>query len=85
MAFTANQTIEARRQTVVAAFPNGAPVTVTKAQIDTATAAVVSWLEANAASYNSAIAGTVLAGATTAIKSQILALCAEIRYGGLVP
>jgi len=82
MALTTGQTIEARRRSVLAAFPGGAAVTVTKAQIDAAVAAATAWLEANAASYVASLNGTVLSGASSTIQAKVLAIAAEMRYGG---
>lgn len=80
-ALTPPQVIAARRGAVVAAFPNGATVTVNKAQIDAATAAVSTWLDNNVASFNAGVAGTVLAGASGAIQAAVLVVVAEIKYG----
>lgn len=82
MALTAAQVVEARRRSVLAAFPGGAPVTVTKTQIDAATAATTAWLEANAASFVAALNGTVLQAASATIQAKVLAIVAECRYGG---
>lgn len=81
MALTAPQVIEARRVTIPIAFPAGAPVNLTKAQLDTTIATIVTWLENNAASFNTAIAGTPLAGQSAAVKSSIMAAVALVRYG----
>ena len=68
---------------MVAAFPGGAPVTVTKAQIDAANAAVCLWLENNAASFVAALNGTVLQGASSTIQAKVLSEVAVCRYGGV--
>lgn len=81
MALSAAQAIDARRRAIVAAFPGGVTVTVTKTQIDAAVAAAVTWLETNAASYVAALAGTVLSGASSTIQAAVLAIAAEERYG----
>lgn len=83
MSMTAAQAVEARRRMVVAAFPGGAPVTVSKTQIDAAMTAAVAWLEANAASFVAALNGTALQGVSSTIQAQALAIAAECRYGGV--
>lgn len=81
MALTAPQTTWARRQ-VVDSF-SGAPVDVTKADIDTAIAALVTWVEANQSSALTAMNGTALAGRSAAVKAQCLAIAVMARYGGV--
>lgn len=82
MALTAPQVLWARRQVVADVF-GAAPVTVTKAEIDSSIAALVTWIEANATSALAAMAGTPLAGASTTIKGQCLAIAIEARYSGV--
>lgn len=81
MALTAPQVIDARRVVIPIAFPGGAAVNLTKAQLDTTIATIVTWLENNAASFNTAIAGTPLAGQSAAVKAAIMAAVAVVRYG----
>lgn len=80
MALTAAQVIIARRR-VSAEVLGGAPAAVTKAEIDTAVAALVSWMETNVASAQAALTGTALAGASAAVKAQVLAIAVGTRYG----
>lgn len=82
MALTTEQTVWARRQ-VAADVLGGAPASVTKAQIDTAVAACVTWIETNSASAVAAMSGTALAGASDAVKAEVLALAITARYGGV--
>lgn len=82
MALTAPQTLWARRQ-VVADVIGSAPATVTKAQIDEAVAACVSWMESNSTSALAAMDGTALAGATNATKAEVFAIGVVARYGGV--
>lgn len=81
MALTADQVLVARRRVSLEVLGN-APAAVTKAEIDAAVAACVSWIETNAASAVAAMSGTVLAGATTPVKAQVLAIAIGARYGG---
>ena len=81
MALTAPQVIDARRAVIPIVFAADAPVNLTKAQLDSTIATVVTWLENNAASFNTAIAGTPLSSASSAIKSAVMAKVAEVRYG----
>lgn len=80
MALTAPQILAARRQVVATVF-NGGAVNVTKAQIDASVAACVLWAENNAATINTAIAGTALASASATVKAQVFAIAIETRFG----
>lgn len=57
-------------------------VGVTKPQLRAAVDAVDDWLEANAASLNSAIPQPARGNLTTAQKARMLAIVALKRYGG---
>lgn len=81
MALTAPQVPVARNVVRDIAFPGGVPVNLTKTQFDTTIATIVTWLENNAASFNTAIAGTPLAGQSAAVKAAIMAAVAVVRYG----
>jgi hypothetical protein len=82
MALTPTQAVDARKRVVSAVFGTGT-ATVTKPQIDTVCAAATTWLEANAASFVTALNGTVAQGQSAATMAAILAAVAESRYGGL--
>ena len=80
MALTAPQQLQARRQVVAEVF-GAAPVNVTKAEIDTAINACVTWIETNSASAVAALAGTALAAASATVKAQVIAIAIKNRYG----
>lgn len=61
---------------------NGEAIGVTKPQLRAAVDAVDDWLEANAASLNSAIPQPARGNLTTAQKARMLAFVAMKRYGG---
>lgn len=82
MALTAPQTLWARRQIVSEVF-GATPVNVTKAEIDSTVAALVTWAETNAASAATAMAGTPLAGASAAVKANCLSIAIRARYGAI--
>lgn len=79
MPLDANQVIKARRR-VVAEVLSGAPVAVTKADIDSSVAACVAWIESNQGSAVAALNGTALAGASASIKAAVIAIAIETRY-----
>lgn len=81
MALTPTQVIDARQRIVAAVF-GITPATVTKPQIDTVSAAATTWLEANAASFVTALNGTVAQGQSAPVLAAILAAVAQSRYGG---
>lgn len=81
MALTAQQSLDARKAILTQVLIPLGPVNVMKSEIDTVTAALTTWLETNATSFNAAIAGTALAGASAATKAKCLALTAIARYG----
>ena len=55
---------------------------LTKAQLDAAIAAVDDWIEANAASFNSAIPLPARTELTAAQKAELFFLVARRRFGG---
>lgn len=82
MALTTPQTLWARRQVVAEIFGTS-PVNVTKAQIDAAIAACVTWAEDNATEAAAAMAGTALESATAAVKAEAVAIAIRARYGDI--
>lgn len=80
MALTAAQTVQARAEIVSDVF-GVQPATVTKPQIDVVSAAVSDWLDSVAASFNTAVSTTVLAGASTQVKTMVLTAVAKAKYG----
>lgn len=58
------------------------PFALTKAQLDAAIAAADDWVEANAASFNTALPAAARAGLTAAQKAELLSLVANKRFGG---
>lgn len=85
MALSATQQVTARRAVVSDVLLPLAAVNVTKAQVDDTLAALVAWVESAAVqtSFNTAIAGTALAGASAAVKAQCLTIALRARYGDL--
>lgn len=82
MALTTEQRLQARRLILGAVFTNGAPVTVTKDQVDEVALAACQWLEDNAASFVSAMQGTVAANQPAPTLAAVLVAVARARFGG---
>lgn len=55
---------------------------LTKAQLDAAIAAIDDWIEANAASFNSALPIAARNNLTASQKAHLFYLVAQRRYGG---
>ena len=66
---------------IIRAAPNTA-VTLTKSDIKTAITATNTWIDNNAASYNSALAANVQSSLTSAQKSVLFAYVALKKYSG---
>lgn len=58
------------------------PFNLTKAQVDAAIAATDDWIDANAASFNSALPTAARNNLTASQKAQLFHLVAMRRYGG---
>lgn len=58
------------------------PFNLTKAQLDAAIGAIDDWIEANAASFNSALPTAARNNLTAAQKAHLFYLVAQRRYGG---
>ena len=58
------------------------PVTITKTDIKNAITDINTWIDNNAASFNSAINATARAGLTTSQKAYLLAIIALKKYPG---
>lgn len=80
-ALTSAQIEQARRAIVTAVFGTQ-PVTVTKPQVDAVSAAASTWLDTNAASFVTAMNGTVAQGQSAAVLAVILASVATAKYVG---
>lgn len=81
-ALTTPQTIKARDGILTSVFGATGTVTVTKTQVDAASAAASTWLDNNAASFVTAMTGTVAAGQPAPVLAAILASVAIAKYGG---
>lgn len=81
MALTAAQLLIARHTVRDLMFANGAVVNIDKPTLDLVLTTATTWVENNAPSFNTAMAGTALNTQTAAVKAAVLAYVALARYG----
>lgn len=82
MALTAQQKIDLRARWCSEISRRRDQLPLSRPNLDAAITAVDNWVEANAASYNSALPAQARNNLTAAQKTELLYLVALARYGG---